>query len=612
MSHITNIDVRRYGVFSNSAIKKNSGARTKAKQIDLEQIIGHWALSKMQDGHDKLIYIDMNAGRGEYLVDGAPVDGSPVVVTKLFQNLGLDFEHYYFEKNALEQASLAEKLKTQNFDPDKYVILPDNNFTPDLINSLPKGIPVFVYHDPHGVCNNTLIERIAEQDSDLDILVHGQPGSHKRVHGRWGGNNLSMLGDMVKLRKYTYITEPADNKICWTFAYYTNDKNSLVPAILKGADQDEAKQWIKNITTIKHSINNMHTYKTAGSDKSIRLVTKEVNIDLLGTSINVFTDITETHWFSWAEALAFMDISCPKTYTIALGEYINPECQDVALKYNTKLEVVGCFISERLFYKLLLTRAKNDYAKQLQNILCSKILLNLRNAGSFTITDQNYSTLPLFMTEMIDINNKIAKVSDEQESKLVVKPVENTETLTAPPAQELTSVPVVADSEIKSVIINNDNNMKNNQTNAPKANVDEVDRIINEAGCFNTVKDTNKTRNIIRAVIQAGPEGILLDAVCKLYDYVAPEVSGWDNTRFPIAKVAAGGKKKKFVWQGKFPATSTTTPTAVTALPIPAAATTAAVPSIPKPNGVGHITGTPTTAAAAPKSFPPRDVVVED
>lgn len=293
-------------------------------------------------------------------------------------------------------------------------------------------------------------------------------------------------------------------------------------------------------------------YNTVGANKQLRLVTNEVNIDLLGTKINVFTDITETHWFSWSEAFSFMELLCTKDYKTALAEYIISEGEDVALKLDDNKNITGCYISERLLYKLLLTRSKTQHAQQMSAVLSKNVLTGMRKAGHFTISDDNFNSLPLIFTEMISIDNKIIKASEDvKPATLVTKPLDkDSNPLDSAPLdnyQEASASPVTRDTVTIKL------NMTTPETKAPQTDVDEVDQIILEAGCFDKAKDTKKTRNIIRSVIQAGPDGVQLDTLCQQFDLAAPEISGWNNTRFPILKVTAGSKKKKLVWQGKFP-----------------------------------------------------------
>ena len=240
-----------YGLTKYLTPKKNSGKRTPIKQKDLAIIAEHWAITKKEQGHNKVIYIDLNGGAGKYVENGETIPGSHIVVSTAFNKVGVEFENYYFEQNGFCNDSLKAELKKKKFDTAKHTVLADNNYVISLLAKLDKNVPILVYHDPHGVCRDELVESIASYNKDIDILLQAQATSHKRSSQRWPylKQKYSILGNLPNLRNTIYLTWPEKN-VGWTFALLTNNKQNT-PSILNNTKEFDGSRLLNRITMFK-------------------------------------------------------------------------------------------------------------------------------------------------------------------------------------------------------------------------------------------------------------------------------------------------------------------------------------------------------------------------
>ncbi len=318
-------------------------------------------------------------------------------------------------------------------------------------------------------------------------------------------------------------------------------------------------------------------YKTLISNKEVRPSTKEVRLKIDNVECSIFTDMTETHWISAADAFLLLGLlwNSPE---VSLKEYHTPENQDSLV--NDVSNVI--FISERLFYKLLLSRSKRPHHHEMVHTLATKVLPNIRKAGYYALTDDNINTWPFLMFEVVGLDKKIQEKEDAGDivvSEAPVQPAVKLEELTATPVPLETMARVDVSEILEKPIIMSEPFMDKNTVVTSKPISAELEALLSTQFVDN--KETKKSRDMIVSIINAGPDGVLFTELCKTHKLQPPEVSAWKYTNFSIRKEKADGKRMKYVWTGKFPAGAPTgtAPVAGTPITVASSASTDVAPT---------------------------------
>ena len=177
----------------------------------------------------RYIYLDLNAGDGQNIVNGRELPGSPLIAARAIKAAQLDAVGVCFEENPVNASRLRARLK----DHASFRVVEGDHFkTIDEVmrafNEDPdkrKRLGV-VYTDPNGQIPIEVLSNIFRNPtfSTVDCMAYvGANSAYKRPRGVWPGNdNHHLLGALESIpKKYIHIRVP-DDRSQWTMVLLTN------------------------------------------------------------------------------------------------------------------------------------------------------------------------------------------------------------------------------------------------------------------------------------------------------------------------------------------------------------------------------------------------------
>jgi hypothetical protein len=211
------------------------GPQTVAKQADFRAHMATYlratpgaqqSWSAWRRVHPEFVYIDLTAGAG-YL-DG--VAGSPMIVLKLAQELGVPLRAYFCERNARSCDILAEHLAREGMEGATCRIMRGDHA--DTVAEITAELSSFhalvfghIYADPNGTpipveaIQTLLADRNMER---LDVLAYiAATNAYKRARGA-GFSGRTLAGDIYRLGKRHLVIRAPHHRQQYTFVFATN------------------------------------------------------------------------------------------------------------------------------------------------------------------------------------------------------------------------------------------------------------------------------------------------------------------------------------------------------------------------------------------------------
>lgn len=172
------------------------------------------------------LYIDTNAGPGNYAAHGAPqVDGSPLIFLDVAVQQLAGYEALFIERDAGEYERLARNTRPWLSDGRRRSA---RAIAADANEIIPICGPEeyrygLIYHDPNGPPDWELLRSAAARFPRVDILVNLNCTSIKRVRGAHGQDAPDLLSGLARIGKqYVYHTATTHGKWQWLMAMLTN------------------------------------------------------------------------------------------------------------------------------------------------------------------------------------------------------------------------------------------------------------------------------------------------------------------------------------------------------------------------------------------------------
>jgi hypothetical protein len=191
---------------------------TKPKQEKLVEILNiHTTFRSFL--LDNYVYIDMNAGRGEY--NG--IKGSPIIAAEIVKDKKITYPKFFlFEKDKKEMENLKKVFPTNKFNHVQFLNCDNRNF-----DSVPKNlfntIRTLVYFDSCGELTNfNLINQIADKHQKIDILVNFASSIPKRLGGVFKNIDYSEMNNILNVNRRFCLGTLPTQKFGWSFLFFTN------------------------------------------------------------------------------------------------------------------------------------------------------------------------------------------------------------------------------------------------------------------------------------------------------------------------------------------------------------------------------------------------------
>lgn len=190
--------------------------QTFDKQVGLAAVLGQHiqivkrVLDKYPNFPQTYQYIDLYAGSGKNQEENC--DGSPVIFLKSIYGR-LDYYGHFID---LEPGNTLFLRAATSFTNSHTIYTGDNKeITPKIITRITGKSYGLVYADPNGVPDFDLLALVSEKLPKMDVLIRYPATAAKR-------NGRSLISELNKVKKGTWIIQKPVGKWQWTFLFGTN------------------------------------------------------------------------------------------------------------------------------------------------------------------------------------------------------------------------------------------------------------------------------------------------------------------------------------------------------------------------------------------------------